>query len=217
MSGILPTRTMSPSRLWRYASIAFAVDVERCLMLVTPRLVRSLRVPWIEMKETSAIGATPTTSRAVRTFCQNRTRGRRIRSPAPRAHLGLTRARLERIVGAQRRTAQSWRGARACVKGPSTWSAAETPARRERAKVAGTLRDVPHARGGQVATGTIKKLVGDRGFGFIQTEDGSDIFFHRSQVEGDAFDTLREGQSVSYEKGMDPRRGKPQAEKVTPA
>jgi len=38
-----------------------------------------------------------------------------------------------------------------------------------------------------VANGTIKKLVGDRGFGFIQTEDGSDIFFHRSQVEGDAF------------------------------
>ena len=46
-----------------------------------------------------------------------------------------------------------------------------------------------------MANGTIKKLVGDRGFGFIQTEDGSDIFFHRSQVEGDAFDTLREGQS----------------------
>jgi len=68
-----------------------------------------------------------------------------------------------------------------------------------------------------VATGTIKKLVGDRGFGFIQTEDGSDIFFHRSQVENDAFDTLREGQSVNYEKGTDPRRGKPQAEKVSPA
>jgi len=68
-----------------------------------------------------------------------------------------------------------------------------------------------------VANGTIKKLVGDRGFGFIQTEDGSDIFFHRSQVEGDAFDTLREGQSVTDEKGMDPRRGKPQAEKITPA
>jgi CspA family cold shock protein len=68
-----------------------------------------------------------------------------------------------------------------------------------------------------VANGTIKKLVGDRGFGFIQTEDGSDIFFHRSQVEGDAFDTHREGQSVTYEKGMDPRRGKPQAEKITPA
>ena len=62
-----------------------------------------------------------------------------------------------------------------------------------------------------MATGTIKKLVGDRGFGFIQTEDGSDIFFHRSQVENDAFDTLREGQSVNYEKGTDPRRGKPRS------
>src|SRR2546430_4319661 len=128
MSGSLPTRTMSPSRLWRYASIAFAVDVERCLMLVTPRLVRSLRVPWIEMKETSAIGATPTMRRAVRTFCQNRTRGRRIRSPAPRAHLVLTRARLERIVGAQGHPAQSWHGARSYLKGPSTRSGALPPA-----------------------------------------------------------------------------------------
>src|SRR5205814_9004208 len=73
------------------------------------------------------------------------------------------------------------------------------------------------ARGGQVANGTIKKLVGDRGFGFIQTEDGSDIFFHRSHVEGDAFDNLREGQSVTHEKGLDPRRGKPHAENITAA
>src|SRR5438045_8736623 len=77
-----------------------------------------------------------------------------------------------------------------------------------------TPRTCP-ARGGQVANGTIKKLVGDRGFGFIQTEDGSDIFFHRSQVEGDAFDTLREDQSVTYEQEVDPGRGKPQAEQTT--
>ncbi len=66
-------------------------------------------------------------------------------------------------------------------------------------------------------TGTIKKLVGDRGFGFIAQDDGTEIFFHRSQVSGGGFDSLQEGQKVSYEKGMDPRRNKEQAEKVTAA
>jgi CspA family cold shock protein len=68
-----------------------------------------------------------------------------------------------------------------------------------------------------VATGTIKKLVGERGFGFIQQTDGTDLFFHRSAVTGASFDDLGEGQSVTYEKAMDPRRNKENAEKVTPA
>ena len=68
-----------------------------------------------------------------------------------------------------------------------------------------------------MATGTIKKLVSDRGFGFIQQTDGSDLFFHRTAVTGTTFDELREGQSVTYEKTMDPRRNKESAEKVTPA
>ena len=68
-----------------------------------------------------------------------------------------------------------------------------------------------------MATGTIKKLVGDRGFGFIQEADGGDLFFHRSAVAGVSFDELREGQKVTYEKKMDPRRNKENAENVTPA
>ncbi|HET8569536.1 MAG TPA: cold shock domain-containing protein [Candidatus Limnocylindria bacterium] len=68
-----------------------------------------------------------------------------------------------------------------------------------------------------MATGTIKKLVSDRGFGFISQADGTEIFFHRSQVQGGGFESLREGQSVTYEKGMDPRRNKEHAEKVTAA
>lgn len=63
--------------------------------------------------------------------------------------------------------------------------------------------------------GTIKKLVTDRGFGFIAQADGSEIFFHRSKVTG-SFDSLSEGQRVSYEKAMDPRRNKENAEQVTP-
>jgi CspA family cold shock protein len=67
-----------------------------------------------------------------------------------------------------------------------------------------------------MANGTIKKLVSERGFGFIAGTDGKEVFFHRSQVVGD-FDSLREGQNVTFEMGMDPRRNKPHAEKVTPA
>ena len=47
-------------------------------------------------------------------------------------------------------------------------------------------------------TGTIKRLVRDRGFGFIRDESGQEWFFHRSSVEG-SFDQLNEGQRVSFE------------------
>jgi CspA family cold shock protein len=46
--------------------------------------------------------------------------------------------------------------------------------------------------------GVIKKLVSDRGFGFISAERG-DIFFHHSSVTGVSFDDLQEGQTVEYE------------------
>ena len=46
--------------------------------------------------------------------------------------------------------------------------------------------------------GTIKKLVTDRGFGFI-TGEQRDVFFHFSVVEGVAFEELREGQAVEFE------------------
>jgi CspA family cold shock protein len=57
-------------------------------------------------------------------------------------------------------------------------------------------------------SGTIKKIVGDRGFGFIRGEDGMDIFFHHSSVEGRPFEELTPGQSVEYTLDRDDRRGK---------
>jgi len=56
------------------------------------------------------------------------------------------------------------------------------------------------ACGGQsnVANGTIKRLVRDRGFGFIRDEGGQEWFFHRSSVSGN-FDQLNEGQRVSFD------------------
>ena len=46
--------------------------------------------------------------------------------------------------------------------------------------------------------GVIKKIVRDRGFGFI-SGDPNDVFFHVSSVEGENFDDLQEGQTVEYE------------------
>lgn len=61
--------------------------------------------------------------------------------------------------------------------------------------------------------GTIKRLVSDKGFGFVAAQDGTDNFFHQSACTGVRFDELREGQSVSFEKGQGPKG--PRAERVT--
>jgi cold shock protein len=49
-----------------------------------------------------------------------------------------------------------------------------------------------------VAKGIIRRLLEHRGFGFIQSEDGRDVFFHRSEVLYGLFQTLQEGQSVEF-------------------
>lgn len=52
---------------------------------------------------------------------------------------------------------------------------------------------------GDVLRGNIKRLVKDRGFGFIKTSDGREFFFHTSGVRGSGFDRLTEGQAVTFE------------------
>ena len=49
--------------------------------------------------------------------------------------------------------------------------------------------------------GTIKRLIADRGFGFIRTEERKDFFFHRSGLRGVEFASLIEGQEVEFEIG----------------
>jgi CspA family cold shock protein len=57
-----------------------------------------------------------------------------------------------------------------------------------------------------MATGEIKRLAQDRGFGFIRPDgESDDIFFHTSAVQGGGFESLREGQRVEFEKGADDR------------
>lgn len=51
-------------------------------------------------------------------------------------------------------------------------------------------------------TGIVKRLVRDRGFGFIQAEDGIEYFFHRSScARNSPFDTLNEEDHVEFEEG----------------
>ncbi len=60
--------------------------------------------------------------------------------------------------------------------------------------------------------GTVKKLVADKGFGFISGERG-DLFFHHTALENTSIEALEIGQTVEYEEGEGPKG--PRAEKVT--
>lgn len=62
-----------------------------------------------------------------------------------------------------------------------------------------------------MAEGTIKKVT-QKGFGFIETESGQDLFFHSSNLEGVAFEQLYEGQRVSFTEGRGEKG--PRAENV---
>ena len=53
--------------------------------------------------------------------------------------------------------------------------------------------------------GQIKKLVSDKGFGFIRDESGTDVFFHASGVEGATFEELQEGQAVEFATEQGPK------------
>ena len=65
-----------------------------------------------------------------------------------------------------------------------------------------------------MAEGTIKKLT-DKGFGFIDTGNGEDMFFHMSNVVDVSYEDLREGQKVTFSLGEGPKG--PRAEDVKPA
>jgi CspA family cold shock protein len=67
-----------------------------------------------------------------------------------------------------------------------------------------------------MSTGTVKKLVSDRGFGFITADDGKDYFFHRGALEGGLdFDRLVGGERVDFEVEASPKG--PRAVKVRSA
>lgn len=63
------------------------------------------------------------------------------------------------------------------------------------------------------STGTVKWFNADKGYGFIEQENGPDLFVHFRAINSDGFKTLDEGQQVSFEV-TDGQKG-PQAENVT--
>ena len=64
-----------------------------------------------------------------------------------------------------------------------------------------------------MAKGTVKWFNAEKGFGFIELEDGSgDIFVHYSEIQGRGFRTLEENQRVSFEVNDGPKG--PQAQGV---
>mgnify|MGYP001143363631 CR=1 FL=1 len=50
-----------------------------------------------------------------------------------------------------------------------------------------------------MSKGTIRRLIADRGYGFIQTVEKGNIFFHATDLQGVAFGSLTEGQQVEFE------------------
>jgi CspA family cold shock protein len=63
--------------------------------------------------------------------------------------------------------------------------------------------------------GTIKRLVSEKGFGFVAAQDGTEYFFHQSACVDARFDELRVGQSVTFERGQGPKG--PRAENIRTA
>ena len=61
--------------------------------------------------------------------------------------------------------------------------------------------------------GKVKWFNEQKGFGFIEQEDGSDVFVHYSSIAGDGFKTLAEGDDVEFELTDGPKG--PKAENVT--
>jgi CspA family cold shock protein len=56
-----------------------------------------------------------------------------------------------------------------------------------------------------VAKGKVKWFNNSKGYGFIQQEDGTDVFVHFSAIQGDGYKTLEEGQAVEFEITQGPK------------
>ena len=69
-----------------------------------------------------------------------------------------------------------------------------------------------------MTNGTVKWFNGQKGFGFIQPDNGGpDVFVHISAVERAGMSSLVEGQKISFEEQRDPKRGKTSAENLKKA
>jgi CspA family cold shock protein len=65
-----------------------------------------------------------------------------------------------------------------------------------------------------MATGTVKWFNAEKGYGFIEREDGDDLFVHYSAIQKDGYRTLEEGQRVEFDVG--PGKKGEEAQNVRP-
>ena len=63
-----------------------------------------------------------------------------------------------------------------------------------------------------MATGKVKQFNDKRGFGFIEQDDGPDVFVHHTAIQGEGLKTLAEGEAVEFDVTQDPKG--PRAENV---
>jgi CspA family cold shock protein len=64
-----------------------------------------------------------------------------------------------------------------------------------------------------MATGKVKWFSAEKGYGFIEREDGDDLFVHFSEIQGEGYRSLDDGQAVSFDVGTG-KNDKPQATNV---
>ncbi len=65
-----------------------------------------------------------------------------------------------------------------------------------------------------MATGVVKFFNAEKGYGFISRDEGEDVFVHFSQIQGDGYKTLEDGQRVEFDVG--PGRKGEEAQNVRP-
>jgi CspA family cold shock protein len=56
-----------------------------------------------------------------------------------------------------------------------------------------------------MAKGTVKWFNAKKGYGFISTEEGKDVFVHHKEIQSDGFRTLREGEEVEFDIAQGPK------------
>jgi CspA family cold shock protein len=72
--------------------------------------------------------------------------------------------------------------------------------------VSGASETSIHKQGGtQMANGTVKWFNESKGFGFITSEDGSDVFVHYSSIQSNGFKSLAEGDKVTFDVESGPK------------
>ena len=59
-----------------------------------------------------------------------------------------------------------------------------------------------------MSKGTVKWFNAEKGYGFIEREDGGDVFVHFSAIQSEGFKTLEEGQPVTFDTEADPKNSR---------